>query len=466
VKRVDVAVVGGGLAGLAAALWLADRGARVALVEKRRRLGGLTWSFEREGRWFDNGQHVFLRCCHAYRGFLARIGAVGDVVVQDRLRVPVLSPSGRRAVIARDRLPAPAHLARALLGYRHLSVADRLRLGPAAWALLRLDPEDPALDRESFGAWLARHHQRPQAVTELWDLIVRPTVNLPAEEASLAMAARVFRTGLLDQADAGDIGWASVPLGDLHGRRAATALQQAGVEVSLGGAVASLERARGGWQLGFADGSLLAAEAVVLAVPPGPAAALAPAGSLPAVERLGASPIVDVQLVLDRRVTEEPFFGAVGSPVQFVFDRTRAAGVDPGAGQVLAVSLSAADDWVGRRPEACVAEVRGGLEALIPRMARARVLDAVVTKEQQATIRARPGTAAARPHPGLVAPGLAVAGAWCQTGWPSTMEGAVRSGWEAAGQVLATLAGRAPSSRPSSVDADPLVGVSSQEEVR
>lgn len=460
-----VVVIGGGLAGMAAALRLADAGAEVVLVERRRRLGGLTWSFQRHERWFDNGQHVFLRCCHAYRGFLARIGGVGEVTVQDRLRVPVLAPSGRRAVIRRDDLPAPAHLARSLLGYRHLSVLDRLRLGHAALGLLRLDPDDPALDRRSFGDWLAEHHQRPQAIRVLWDLIVRPTVNLPAESASLAMAVRVFRTGLLDETDAGDIGWATVPLGELHGRRAGMALAEAGVRVELGATVHQLTPSGGAWEVQADSGRCWRAAAVILAVPPGPAATLAPPGSLPAVERLGASPIVDVQLVLDRRVVEEPFWAAVDSPVQFVFDRTRAAGMDPGSGQVLAVSLSAAERWARLRPEACVAEIRAGLEALVPKMAKARLLDAVVTKEQAATIRALPGTAPLRPRPGVVAPGLAVAGAWCQTGWPSTMEGAVRSGRAAAEAVLAELQGLAEA-RFRSVDADRLVGVVSPEEVR
>lgn len=434
--RVDAVVVGGGLAGLAAALELADAGCSVALVERRRRLGGLTWSFERGGLSFDNGQHVFLRCCDAYRGFLGRIGATGDVVLQDRLSVPVVRPGGRSATIARRALPAPLHLAGAMARYGHLSLADRVRLGPAIAALRRLDPDDPALDGETFGHWLARHHQRQRAVEALWDLITLPTVNLPAAEASLAMGVKVFRTGLLDTADGADIGWAAVPLGVLHGERAASALAAAGVELVTGARVTALDPDPDGWRLSIDGGAALVAGAVVLAVPPTVAADLAPAGALPPLARLGTSPIVDVQLVLDRRVTDLPLFAAVDSPVQYVFDRTATAGLDPRRGQVLALSLSGADTLVGCRPADLVARFTAALGTLLPGMARARVVDAVVTKEQAATFRATPGSAALRPSPGVVAPGLAVAGAWCATGWPATMEGAVRAGRSAAAALL------------------------------
>lgn len=432
---VDVVVVGGGLAGMAAALAAADAGAAVALVERRRWLGGLTWSFERRGLRFDNGQHVFLRCCTAYRQFLHRLGAERDVHLQDRLTVPVLRPGGRAATIGRSSLPTPLHLAGAVARYRHLSPMDRLRLGPAVAALRRLDPEDADLDRQTFGAWLTRHGQRPAAVAALWDLITVPTVNLPAAEASLAMAVKVFRTGLLDQADGADIGWSTVPLGDLHGRRGATALAEAGVAVTTGVKVVSLQQDRGRWTLHGAEGQHWSTRSVILAVPPSTAGALAPE-RLATATALGTSPIVDVQLVLDRQVTDLPFFAGTSCGVQFVFDRTRPAGLDPGRGQVLALSFSAADGHLGRRPEELVAWCAAELGELLPAMHRATVVDAVVTKEPTATFRAAPGSAAQRPVPGLVEPGLAVAGAWCATGWPATMESAVLSGQAAAAAVL------------------------------
>ena len=424
-----VVVVGGGLAGMAAALEAADRGARVTLVERREKLGGLTWSFQRKGLWFDNGQHVFLRCCTAYRTFLDRLGATDQVVLQDRLDVPVLAPGGRRSAIRRSGLPAPLHLGPALARYRFLTPADRLRSVRAALALRRLDPADPALDEVTFGEWLARHGQRPAAVERLWDLIALPTVNVRAAEASLALAVKVFRTGMLDAADAGDIGWSSVPLGQLHGTNGARALAAAGVGVRLGVPVTGLARGAAGWVVSTGDGDLVADD-VIVAAPPPVAAGLVPPGALGPVEDLGASPIVNVHLVFDRRVTDLAFCACVDSPVQFVFDRTGSSGLP--AGQYLAISLSGADADIGRRPEALVRDYHQALGRIFPAARTARLVDGAVSREHAATFRGRPGTAALRPDARTPVPGLFVAGAWCATGWPATMEGAVRSGLAAA----------------------------------
>ena len=142
----QIVVIGGGLAGLSAALALGDEGAEVTLLERKARLGGATWSFRRHGLWFDNGQHVFLRCCTAYRGFLDRIGATGSVLLQDRLELPVVAPGGAVAWLRRNGLPAPLHLAGSLARYRHLSITDRLRLGRAMLPLRRAALDDPGLD--------------------------------------------------------------------------------------------------------------------------------------------------------------------------------------------------------------------------------------------------------------------------------------------------------------------------------
>jgi squalene-associated FAD-dependent desaturase len=442
-----VAVVGGGLAGITAALDCAEAGAEVTLYERRSRLGGLTWSFEHGGRMVDNGQHVFLRCCTAYLDFLSRIGSAGDVVLQDRLDVPVVRPTGDGPVTARLRrvdLPAPLHLGPALLRYRHLTVADRLRLGGAVVALRRLDLGDPALDSETFGAWLARHGQSTAAMAALWDLITVPTVNLPAKEASLAMAAKVFQTGLLTDPKAADIGWSAVPLGVLHGRRAAAALETAGVEVCLSAPVTEISQGNGlgpRWSVRTQDTGNLS-DAVVVAVPHQALAGLVPPGAWSGQSRLaalGQSAVLDVHLVYDRRVTEEPLVAGVDSAVQWVFDRTVSSGMDPSAGQYLAVSLSGADGLLGRHPDDLAATIERELPRLLPEAGAASVIDRLVTKERTATFRAVPGTAALRPPAQTRLPGLAVAGAWTDTGWPATMEGAVRSGHAAARAALSAL---------------------------
>ena len=410
---MKAAVVGGGLAGIAAALELADAGADVTLHEARPRLGGATFSVEREGLWLDNGQHVFLRCCTEYLRLLRRLGVEDDVVLQDRLDIPVLSPDGR-GHLRRNRLPAPLHLAGAIVRYPFLSAAERIRVLQAARALARIDLADPALDERTFGEWLAEHRQSPRAVAALWNLITLPAVNLPADEASLALGAMVFKVGLLDEADAADIGYAAVPLQQLHGDAAQRALVAAGVDVRLKARVGSLED--------------VPADAVVVAVPHDEAAGLVP--GFEAVRGLGFSPIVNAHVVYDRRVTELEFAAGFGTPIQFVFDRTASSGLRDG--QYLAVSISGASGYEDRSTEDIRAEFLPALEALFPAAREARVERFFVTREPEATFRGAPGTRALRPGPETALPGVFLAGAWTDTGWPATMEGAVRSGLAAA----------------------------------
>ena len=161
--RVRVTVVGGGLGGIAAALSCADGGAEVTLVEVRPRLGGAAYSFERDGMLLDNGQHVFLRCCTAYRALLERLGTAEATTLQSRLEIPVIAPGGQVQWLRRGRLPAPLHLTGALATYGHLSIRERVRAARAARRLSRLDLADDGLDRRTFGAWLEDNAQSPGA---------------------------------------------------------------------------------------------------------------------------------------------------------------------------------------------------------------------------------------------------------------------------------------------------------------
>jgi squalene-associated FAD-dependent desaturase len=441
VSLVRVAVVGGGLAGMAAALAAADGGAEVVAFERRPVLGGLTTSIRHNGLFFDNGQHVFLRCCTAYRGFIDRIGATGQVFLQDRLDVPVLAPGGARASIKRSALPAPLHIAGSLGTYRHLSVRERVRLVRPALALRRLDPDDASLDNVSFGDWLADHGQNKRAVDRLWNLIALPTLNVGAGEASLGLATKVFRVGLLDRSDGGDIGWSRVPLGELHGAIAARALEAAGIETVLGSPVGAIGRAPLGAFTVSSGARSVVVDAVILATPLRVSASIgASIGSVAGAreaEALGTSPIVNVHLVLDRKVTDLPLAACVDSPVQFVFDHTVASGAK--SGQCLVISLSAADSYMATGSPELVSTFFEALRELFPAARQARLVDAIVTREKAATFRAVPGTAAFRPPTNTEVPGLFLAGAWCDTGWPATMEGAVRSGQQAASQALALL---------------------------
>ena len=429
---MNVVVVGGGVAGVVAALDCAAAGASVTLVEVRPRLGGAAYSVRRGELWIDNGQHVFLRCCTAYRELLATLGSESLVEVQPRLEIPVLAPGRRVVTLRRSGARPPLHLARALLGYSHLSVRERIAAGRAALALGRLAPDDS----RTLGAWLAEHRQSPHAIAALWDLIALPTLNLRAAEASLELGTFVFQQGLLADAAAGDIGLHRAPLQQIIGDPAARALAAAGVTVHLRWPVRRITTIGERFAIVGAD-SWLGADAVIVAVPHDRAAALLPEPALrgaPWPGALGSSPIVNLHLVYDRRVLEHRFAAGVDTPVQYVFDRTPPGWTQQ---QYVAVSLSAARDEMTMSSETLRERFVAALAELLPAAREARVEHFSATKEHAATFRAIPGTAALRPPAATAIPGLVLAGAWTATGWPATLEGAARSGHTAAQAALA-----------------------------
>jgi len=444
VRALRVAVIGGGLAGITAAIALREAGIGVTLIEARPRLGGATSSFSRDGLTIDNGQHVFLRCCTAYRGLLARLGMTGSATIQDRFDITVLSPHGT-ARLRRTALPGPLQLGRALAGYSLLSPGERLRVGRAALAMRFVDPAKPGVDSQRLGDWLAARGQREHARRNLWDLFTVSALNIAGDDASLALAATVVKTALLGTRDAADIGVPAVPLGELHGTASARLLQQLGAEVRLTTSAVAIEQGPGGrLSVRVAAGadraqSSLPADGVVVAVPPGPTAKLLPAvAGASGWAGLGSSPIVNVHVVYDRRVTRLPFAAGVDSPVQWVFDKTASAGLE--SGQYLAVSLSAADDYIDVPTARLREQFVPALEELFPAAAQARITDFFVTRERQATFRQAPGCGRLRPAAVTGQPGLVLAGAWTDTGWPDTMEGAVRSGLNAARELRRGLA--------------------------
>jgi squalene-associated FAD-dependent desaturase len=442
---VNTVVIGGGLAGITAAVSLAEAGASVTMLEAKPRLGGATTSFARGDLVVDTGQHVFLRCCTAYRDLLGRLGMTEHAPLQPRFDVTVVTPSGRTR-LWRNSLPSPLHLAPALLSYNLLSFPERSRVARAALGFRGVDPADPEADRIRLGDWMARHGQDERARRALWDLFTISTLNIPGDQACLALAAKVVKTGLLGDSDAADIGVPALPLGELHGDAASRLLDKLGATVRLKTKVAEIQpREGGGFTVTTAPsagtdlpGENINADAVVLAVPHEAAAELIPAGALPAAAvagwaGLGAAPIVNVHAIYDRKVMDLPFAAGVDSPVQWVFDRTRISGMYARGddGQYLAISLSAADEYVDKP----VAEMREQfvprLEELFPAARDAKLTEFFVTREPRATFRQAPGCMALRPKAATSLPGLVLAGSWTDTGWPDTMESAVRSGLNA-----------------------------------
>jgi predicted NAD/FAD-dependent oxidoreductase len=301
------------------------------------------------------------------------------------------------------------------------------------------------VDGQRFGPWLRRRGVDPRSAEALWGLLTVATLNVGIEDASLALAAKVVRTGLLETADGGDIGRLRVPQGAVHHTATLAALRRAGVDVHLRTAVRSVTRTvasdlavetPSAWTVSTDDCSY-PADAVVLAVPPDAAARLLPTGAAVRhefAERLGSAPIVNVHLHYDRPVLPQPFVAVLGSPIQWVFDRTAASGAT--SGQSVAISLSAAQEWIDRPTAELRAVFSREMARLFLGARAARLRAAVVSRERTATFRQVAGSGAYRPGPASGLPGLALAGAWTDTGWPATMEGAVRSGYAAADHLL------------------------------
>ena len=418
--------MGGGLAGLAAALDLADAGHDVTLLEARPTLGGAVQTLpEREGDPDpppDNGQHIALGCCTEYLSFLARIGQAGSIR-REPLALPVLAEDGSVARIAPG--------AFGVLRYGHVSLRDRLAIARVARRLGRLDPARH--DGETFAELLRRHGQSQAAVDRFWDVFMRPALNLRCEEVSAAPALFTVRTALLGERDASDLILPLAPLGAMHGEAAGAALRGGGAIVRTGERVAALEQGT----VVLAAGERLEADFMVVALPPQESARLLQEPD-PGLED---SPIVSAHLLFDRPILAFELAALLGSPAHWVFDRGALTGRRLERGQYLTVLSSGAPELLEVRGRALVDLLAGELTS---RLGAAELLWSRVSREPAATFAALPGTAARRRGVETGRPGVARAGAWTDTGWPATMESAVRSGRAAARHVLESARAGAP----------------------
>jgi squalene-associated FAD-dependent desaturase len=314
-----------------------------------------------------------------------------------------------------------------------MPMRDRLRATRAVWQLRKLDEADDRLDESSFGGWLAEHGQSQASIKSLWDLLIIAALNTDSDGASLLLATKVFQTALLRDPSAADIGIPLVPLADLHARAAQRTLETLGVKILSRTKVTGINSLNGTFETCTPDGAF-AADTVVSAVPHRQVPALLPPDTVPRQDELGmlgSAPIVNAHLVFDRKVTDLPFVAVVDSPLQWIFDRTEISGAR-GNGQYLAVSLSAAGEFIDEPTNVLQAKLLPEVQQLFPAARDAQLTDFFVTRERHATFRQAPGTRQLRPGAATRIPGLLVAGAWTDTGWPDTMEGAVRSGNEAA----------------------------------
>jgi squalene-associated FAD-dependent desaturase len=397
-------VVGGGLAGLAAALELVDRGQEVTLLEARPTLGGKVQTLPRRAGDPepppDNGQHVALGCFERYLAFLDRIGSLGSVR-RVPLELPVIDERGRAATVGYGLRP--------LLRYRHLPLRDRLRVASLVARLPRLEA-----GRQTFGEFLRAHGQSQTAIDRFWEVFIRPALNLRTDEVDAGAARFTVLTAMRSGREASDLIVPAAPLGEIHGEAARRALEAAGAEVRTDARLLELEE--------------VDADALVLAVPPEEASRL-----LGEDWSFEPSPIVSVHLLVDRKILERDA-ALLGSPLHWIFDRGRLIGREPEQGQYLTVISSGVPDLMELRGRELLELVARELSV---RFGTLELLWSRVSREPEATIALRPGVE--RPAPGLVRPGVALAGAWTGTGWPATMESAVRSGGVAAQALLSDV---------------------------
>jgi hydroxysqualene dehydroxylase len=394
-------VVGGGLAGLAAALELVDAGHDVTVLEARPTLGGAVQTLpEREGDPEpppDNGQHIALGCFTEYLGFLDRVGESGSYL-RTRLGLPVFDENARVATIAPS-LPA-------LLRYSHLPLLERVRL-PVTTLRLRSAQSQP---NETFGQLLRRLGETNESIERFWDVFIRPALNLPADEVDAGAGLFTVRTALLGPRANSDLVLPTRPLGRMHGDAAGRVL---GERVRLEQRVDSLDE--------------IDADAIVVAVPPRESARLLGEPE-PALED---SPIVSVHLWFDRILLDPPLAALLHSDAHWVFDRGALTGERPERGQYLTVVSSGVPELLEVRGRELVERIAA---QLTDRLGEAELLWSRVSREPYATIALRPGMQ--RLGVETSRPDVARAGAWTDTGWPATMESAVRSGRRAAQHIL------------------------------
>ncbi len=453
-------VIGGGLAGIASAARLAESGWRVTLLEARTSLGGRAFSFEdpESGRELDNGQHVIVGACHNLVSFFERLGVRDLWYVQPRLNVDVYDRAGRRGKLYGLGGPAPGHLLSAFLTYRHLSVGDKCRAVRGVIAAMLAKRSAPEMDTISFYDWLRSHGQSERCIYNLWNVIIEGTLNDNISDVSAAMGLMIVQDGLLKGRLESNIGYPKAPLGRAIGLPSETYLRQLGVRMLLGCPARGIEVGADGMVrcVVTGDHQMMSADAYVCAVPfwvlpgliPDHLAGRAPFNSLTG---LRASPIVNVHLDYDRRVMDGDFCYFLDSPLQWVFNGSGIRGTDrQGEGQSLTVSISAAWDQIDLpRPE-LANSIAEEMRAAFPKARDAQLVKSTVVKQRNATFRCTPGAQRIRPTPSTASPNLFLAGEWTDTGWPSTMEGAIISGYNAAAAAISSLGGAADASEENS----------------
>ena len=440
-------VVGGGVAGMSAACALAEAGLRVKLVERRGYLGGRASSYRHPGvdEVIDNCQHVLFGCCTSLIGFYRRIGVAERIHWANAMTM--IEPGGRRTLLKSSRwLPAPLHGLPSLLAAKALTRDDKMALAQAFRKLMQPVPQDSP---ETLGAWLKRNGQTPGAIDRFWRLVIASALNADVDGIALPYAAKVIRELFLNSAEAGSMGMSTVPLSELYAG-AEQFLREHGGEVvfnaSVEGAVWDEETSQ--WTLATRTGEQLA-DFLVLALPFEGTAQLLP--HMPPADGVDAlagqigkhehGPICSVHLWFDREITDLDHAVLLDREIHWMYNKSRLQPWRKTKGTYLELVVSASQKFAALSREEAIDLTVRELAEFFPEVAGAKLEKAALVKEVRATFTVPPGIDAARPTAISPWPNCVLAGDWIQTGWPSTMESAARSGHLAAEAVCAAMGG-------------------------
>lgn len=432
-------VMGGGLAGIAAAIRLAEHDINVKLIETRQRLGGRATSFNdpQTGEDLDNCQHVLLGCCTNLIDLYQRLGTLDQIAWHKELHF--YDKHHHHDIFVADDLPAPVHLTKALLSMKTLSLMEKAAISFGFYKIMRLtDQQCVEMDTVNFGTWLRKNGQPEGAINKFWDIIVTSALNLSVHQSSARYAIQVFREGFMAHTDAYVMGVSRVPLVRLYDR-AVDAIREKGGQVLLSTSINQI-RFDGTKVTGVeTSDETHTAEFIVNAMPFDRLQRVANPALIEADPRLQVlqqfevSPIIGIHLWFNQPVMDVEHMIYVDSPLQWIFNKSFGQESDI---QHLHGVISAADAWVSMSQDEIIEMTLKELQAYLPHVTPDMLIRGKVLKEKRATFAVKPGVDQIRAKPAGNVSNLFIAGDWADSGWPATMEGATRSGYLAAGALL------------------------------
>lgn len=434
-NHCDVIVVGGGIAGLAATVALAGAGAKVSLLERRPYIGGRAYSYDHPAiEETIDSQHVVVGCCTNILDLSQQAGMADTIRWYDELTF--LEPGGRRSLLRPGNLPAPAHQAISFLRAPMLNLQDKARIAAGLVRFLRGYPAD---DSESFAAWLSRTGQTERAIRHFWEPVVIGALNDNLERCSVKYAGKVFHESFLRSPEAGRLGIPAAPLSQFFAPVAELARKK-GATIKLKAGVERIEQIADRRWLVQANDESYTASSVVLATDFRQTRNLLASLQEPlpneGFEKFIPAPITTIHLWYDRDVTGLDHAVLLDTRIQWMFAKSRIRRWPAERGGYLELVISASWPELKMSREQILSSALQEIEMFFPAVKQAKLLKSGVLKEARATFSAVPGLDAFRPNQATQWPGLYLAGDWTATEWPSTMEGAVRSGRLAAGALM------------------------------